>query len=1348
MQEDTSPTPPLNSPQADVSLLMTSQQQMIRLNSAVPTPSTITRLHLEQWFNDNFPASAGELTVNDISVCTLQEEPIPLSERVPDGPTSRRTVTAMSYLETLFWRAVAGQMDTQAFFSEMDYLEVVINNGPSTQTPAALNTREAKEQIKQLLNTTQASYERLLTQKLDEFWTTPADFALGRNVADWLAEELGTQLKAQADLHLRDTTLDRATHSAVTRHVAAASALGDARATSGVFSLSLSPQHWEFSLPVRGAIVLTRPDDASQSTGYVLYRPGHPLEVFASQAQLTSSLKNDDETRGELDTVPLAKNFLVHLVDDLRSTQKTAISHAFLNGPAEEEGIAAWVRRMDAATDIGKKLDLAGVVDEHELRLNLNRLDEWLHSSPHVTGGDRLAWWKATQALHQSMVDAPAPPDPVMLATPEVLEERSRTLLARYIAEKYPPVDPDSISVSFTRELIDPRAPTGISPYGSGLSQGRLIGYVDDCRSMTQWGMSNLTHDERNAAHPTVAGPLSFEQIAEVIERADLGRRLPAELQISTRERRSQWLALKANQMRAQVWAAHISGDLRHDKDNTGLNLVLAALDSPTPDRRAKVNGHEVVVRQLQWGDSVLKSILAFGVKSVASRPSLTLYTPDAPDGKAFRDVDASSSRTLEATLAQALTATPQMTRWLIAQLPLMEQAAQLTSLEPTAQDLTLDEKIKKVTQSTFTWVRTRAQADFTAKISSPVVKGNLFEALHETQITHAIKTAQTLTVSNAQRDSTAAREGRRSGVMLLTGAMAIVPGGRLGRIFGLAILPTMAGGAAVSAIDSEGGSFSQWTSDFISGLGEVLVEAGQDLIMARARRIPSKARPMLSFMPRMPDPELEPFYLRGFDGKGLVAEGRNRYRDTNGQGYLKIGSKYFKSAMQEGERIIYAPNNRTNQRQVTWENGRWQIQAPQRLLGGGPVQSLLGRYRETPEQKKYNILVEAALIDEPFPFLGLGNEVRRVVNSMPEELVVRILQESMQEVGMRDMDTYRSQLVEVYRRRIPAQKKLMYKLNMWLHADTAARDIAAIAEGFSLTTAQKVLIYNKIEKLGDRLIDSQGELKTVVTSLADNVTGATFLAITPREGKLREAVSKIGDAHEDVLKTIRKQILDELEPLFPGVGPDVENAKLRYIASPEHSAEYKTKFISIFRMEMQRRKMPGLLTEIRRHNLPYVIVNRGKTQQKAMLVTEEDITSFNKKLSSYDGFDVEVVTHARKNKVTGAQPPAESPVPTAPLPAPDKYRVDTSPLAESQMSYDNFPEAARAKVLEIMDDIRAGRVTTKRINRYYWYDMANLAPGGGRGVWRAAFERQGDTWTLEGFFDYHTNRSATVWGD
>nr|BFE92076.1 hypothetical protein GCM10020185_26120 [Pseudomonas brassicacearum subsp. brassicacearum] len=236
-----------------------------------------------------------------------------------------------------------------------------------TQVPSALNSREAKEEIKRLLNTTPASYERLLARVLDDFWSKPADFTRGRNVGDWLAEELGTQLQVQADLHLLDTTLSQAMHKAVTDHLAA-------QATRpGVFNLSLTLQGWGFSLPVPGAVVLTRPDHTDHSADAVLYRPGHPLEVHGSLTELKASLMEDDNVEDRLDTAPIAGNFLVHLVSDLRAVQKAAVSNTLLNGPTEEEEIAAWVSRLDAAADIGDKLDLAGAMDERELRLNLKK---------------------------------------------------------------------------------------------------------------------------------------------------------------------------------------------------------------------------------------------------------------------------------------------------------------------------------------------------------------------------------------------------------------------------------------------------------------------------------------------------------------------------------------------------------------------------------------------------------------------------------------------------------------------------------------------------------------------------------------------------------------------------------------------------------------------------------------------------------------------------------------------------------------------------------------------------------------------------------------------------------------
>ncbi len=1338
-----------------VSQLKVSQQHMIRLNNTIPRPSHVMRQHLDYWFRRTFPALAGNVTVHELSVRTLREEAIPPAQRTADGPATRKTVTDILFLETLLLQAVAGRIDPGALLRDLDNIEIVTRRDSTTAAPVALNERAVKTEIKRLISTMPALYERLLTHALDEFWHTPADFSQDRNVGDWLADELARQLKAQANLHWLDMALSPQMHQALTDYAlsapdAASRALLAERVRPGVFSLEITPQRWSLSVPVSGAVALSRYDNASDSGSAALYRPGQPLQLYDTLAALKADLVQDGDAGDEVDTEPVTEHFFARLVTELRAGQKTAVRNAVLDGPAASEEITAWMNRIDVAADIGHKLDLTNAMAERELRLNLKRLNDWLHGNPHVTASDRLAWWAATQALHNTLTDLPPPPDPVTLATPDALRERTRQLLADVIEAKYPPVDPEDVSLSIRKTVVDPHAPTGSSPFGSGVSQGSVRGIVDDRRSLTQWAMSNLTHDERNAPHPTVEGPLSFAQIVEVIERANIGARLPTELQRVTRKGQAQWMVLKGQQMRAQVWAAHISGDLRHDRDNTGLKLVLAALDGPTAATRDKVNGHEVVVRQLQWGDSVLKELLAFGVKRTASRPSLTLYTPGAPDGKTFREVDAPSARALEITLAQTLTATSEMIRWLISHLPLLEQAKQLASLVPTSEDLTREEKIKKVTQSVFAWAKDRAQDDFAKTIASPVVEGDLFKALHETQIAHGIKAVEMLTVTHAERDSASAQEGRRSAVMLLTGAMSMFPVGRLGGLLGRAILPTMTAGAAVSAIDIEGGSLHQWTHDFIAGLGEVLAEAGQDLIMARAGRRRSQARPALSTLPRMPDPNLEPFALKRFDGKGLVPEGRNRYSDASGQEYLKLGKDYYKTQMQGGERIIYAPNNRTHQRTVTWENGQWKVEEPLWLRGGGPVHSLFGWTPETPRQTTLNALIEGVLVKNRYRYADAATTAERIFHSMPDELAERILRESMAEIDAPDIETYRSRISDLSQGYLTfstqyetAYGNLLDKMKTWSIVTLSSTSIERKVRGVQITATQKIKIYDTVLTHKNQFFSSD-RIQVNTTVITDYITGAVFLAYTPRQGKKKLAIEKIARDTVQMIKAADAQMKAKATSLFPGDEPDAVAARREYTTS----VEYYNELIDVLREEKVRRHKPGLLTEIRNHRIPYLIANRGKTQRNMTLVSGEDIKKFTNTLSHYEPFDIEIVTQARTHKVTGTQPATTAPALPEPTPAPDKFRVDIGPLAEAQMSYANFPETAQAKMLEIMDDIRAGRVTTKRINRYYWYDMARLAPGGGRGAWRAAFERQGDTWTLQGFYDYHVNGPATVWGD
>lgn len=1343
-----------------VSQLSALQQQMISLNDAVPRPSKVALQHLNDRFRQTFPTLASNVTVNALSVRTLREELIPLSERSAGEPGFKRIVTDTVALETLFWRAVAGKPRTHELFLDLTSIEIVHNRGDSTEVPAELNSQDAKAKIERLLlDSTAVSCRPQLTRALNEFWDNPADFSPELNVSDWLENEWRTQLMAQADLLKLDTTLSPKMHKAVTDYAlsapdAASRALMPETIRPGVYALEYAPQGWAINLPVPNCVVLTPSDNTGDPTAAVLWRPGELLEVFDSLAELKTSLKNSGDAEGEVSIVPLQENFLSRQIEGLRETQKTSVMDVLQGGPYAEETVNTWMQRLDVAADIGDRLDVAWPMEARDFQARQKTLDTWLRSNPYVTGKDRLDWWAAAKDWQKAVADTTSlAPDPVAQATLEAIRDWTRTELTRLIKEKYAPAnDPEQVFLSIEKTIIDPRAPDGSSPYGSGLVLHREKSVFIDRRSMIDWAISNLTADECNALHHREEGPLSYAAICDVVETANVGARFAQWLNTTGRQKQTEWMSLKSKQIKTEVLAAHISGDLRHDRLNTGLNLVLATLDSPQPAGRSKVNEHAVSVYQLKWGESVLKDMLAFGVKTLVGRPSLTLYTPGAADGKVFRDVDGNTLRELMPTVAKVLTPTREMTLWLISKLPLSEQSDYIASLEPPRTDLTADEKIKQITQSIFSWSKSRAVNSFSVNAALSLVDTNLLHVLYETQMSHALKAADVLTVSNAERDSEAAQQGRRRAVGLLTGVLTTYPAGRLGGMLGRAILPVMIGGAAVSAIRDEGGSASQWISDFISGMGEVLAEGGEDLIMSRASRPKNKRRTMWSPLPRMQDPEMNPFHLKGYHGKGLVPGERNLYRDASGQEYLKQGTKFYKTAMQEGERIIYKANNRADQRTVTWKNGDWQLTQRLRLRGGGPVMSLF-RTPETPEQQKFNALLEGILIAPNRHPPKTVQQIRAVISSMPDELATRILQETMEAAGVISIDAYRSQISDLSRGRgnLAELKKrhtaLLYKYDVWDSADRIIKNIERNVEGTKFTAPQIIAIFDTAFSLNIKPTKGSTGLDIHFTVLPDNFTGAKFIALTPLHGKEKNALDKINIENKEMFTAAEHISLEKLKTQFPG--DDIEKAEAinAYINIPSNREQYKKNMLETLRAEMQKRNKPGILTEIRNHKISYVVINKGKTKRKIMLTTQNEIDNFTSSLSKYvDMFEIQPITQTTPKKVRGGTPSSTTTAPDTPdtstvSTATDKFGLSSSPLAEMQMSYDSFPEAARAKITAIMDDIRAGRVTTKKINGYYWYDMAQLEPGAGRGTWRAAFERKGDTWEFGGFYDYHKGR-------
>ncbi|WP_339530368.1 M3 family metallopeptidase [Pseudomonas mucidolens] len=1354
-QADTAPDPSAHLTKR----IEASQRQMMRLDEAVPQASAVATQCLTEAFKTAFPSLADQVSVAELSVRSVRQESIPPAERLPGGALFRHTVIDTLPLQTLFWRSLAGKTDVHERFLDMSLIEVVRHTNGTTQVPGPLNSNDAKDRLERLLNTTPLAYPRQLERALNTFWETPATFSQGHSVNDWLAQEFSTQLSTQADLCKADGTLGPPLHKAVTDYALAGPHDASREATASgtrlaVYAFHYTPADWGASVSMPGAFALTLHGPDAQ-TEAMLYSPGQPLEVYRNVSQLQTGLMQDSAAKEEVHAAPMTQRLFPRRVQDLRARQQDAVNNVISSGPAEDEDVAAWVDRIDAALNLSGQLDLAPALDEHQFRLKQHALDTWLHGNRAVSDSDRLAWWAAARDWREAVADLTSlPPDPATLGTPETLRNWTRTELARLIEEKYPPADPDAVFLSIRKQNVDPRAPVGASPYGSGLAVTDLS-YVDDRRSLSEWAISNLTPRERNARHHAEEGPLSYEAICALIETADVGRRFLEWLGPEARQRQTEWMALKARQIRAHLWTAHISADLTPDRHNTGLHLVLAALDSPEPEGRGTVNGHEVVVHQLQWNDDVLNDVLAFAVKTPASRPSLTLYTPGAPDGKQFREVHATSIRTLGATVTQALTSSRQMVLWLISKLPLAAQADQLDSITPTSSPLTTQAKVKQVTQSIFSSTRYRARESFTSGISFPVATENLLKVLHETQIANALKTADVLTVSNAERNSTAAQEGRKKGLALLTGAMSMFPAGRMGAVLARSVLPEMVGGAAVAAIQDEGGSASQWVSDFIGGLGEVLAEGGEDLIMSHAGRRRSKTG-VSSSVSRLYDPQLKPFQLKGFDDKGLVPEGRYVFRDAGGQGYLKQGKNYYKTAVQGGQRIVYAPNNRAQQRTVRWENGKWRVEERSRALGGGQGSISPGVPKASQQQRKH-ALVQGVLMPLRNPPPAEAVVVRASINAMPPELANRILDETLHDFDTPTINRFHTLIGDVQNNRLnPALYKFAYqtlkfKFFLWRAVDAHIQHFEEHLTGLTFTDAQKIKLFDIALPLRNELVDSDKKFtKIEMTVMPDNFTGAVFIALTPPQGKNKVALEKLKQEMTQLLSEAEAISVANLKTRFPGEAHEVAAAIKEYIDAPGNRDAYKKLMLETLRAQMKAKNRLGLLTEIRNRGIPYIVVKKGTSQQKSKMTTSEDIQRFTKDLSKYqEPFEIEPVTKVTSKKVEGtpASVSGAPRVPEAPATA-DTFTVTLGPLAETQMSYDNFPAPAKAKIMEILEDIRSGRATTKRINGYYWYDMAQLEPGAGRGAWRAAFERTGTTWILQGFYDYHSNKPATVWGE
>lgn len=923
-----------------------SQLAMIDLNEHMPKPARTAELALKNWFRSRFSELSERLSPDMLEVRTWRDEVIEPYQQETGGPKTRRVGIKDVPLTVLYHQALAGNK-VPGF--ELRNTEIVHNDGQIKTPVPQLSGDEALAAVQLMLkDTTPSSFAQNVTDDLNEFWEKTSSFSQGLPVKEWAALEFGAQLRAEADLRAHDGTLSPELHKVLTDKLLSVPAgvdranMFEEGARPGVFALNdswaddaASKQH------ILGTLVFTQHDDLNNPGRLALWQPGKALVEFDSLAALKQKLSDQGDILVTAELEPVNENFLDRRVSDIRKLQEAAARGRLAQIP--KLGVGEWLdTRGNTTTDVGLFVDLKPASAERVYLKTQNFINEWLHKNPLTTDSDRLAWLAAQRASLAAVLDTldkqgSLPPEADSLASPEAIKAWTRKELVRVVAEKYgKTINPDEIYLSIDQTVVEYHEPDGSSIYSTGYASAGAKKLTQDRRSLTEWAMSNMTSEQMNAKYHHIEGPLNLSEIGGAIATVNVGSRYAEWMGLTAREKQPEWMVLKEKQIRSEALAAQVSGDLGGDREQTELKMILAALDSPSPEGRRKVNGHEVVVRQLQRGDSVFKDVFVVGARQIGARPWVTVYTPGAPDGKTFRNVEILQGMRSKDVLIKALTATPEMTRWLTSLLPLKNQIALTAGLERTDENTTVPERFNKFTGNALGSTASRTRPEFIIS-EAPEVKENLLKTLHETQLKLGLKNADELTVSNAERDSTAAQEGRLKGLALILGAISMGAGRKVGSLLSRTVPLLMTGGAAVTAIKDQGGSPAQWTKDFILGLKDVLSEGFEDFIVGRVNSSPKgRARTTLSSMPSMPDPIVGEFKVKRVDEKKLTRLDNGVYRDNEGlQDYIKFGSTYVKSDIQGGKRVIYSPNNRTYSRTIEFKDGKWTILPHQGVIGG-----------------------------------------------------------------------------------------------------------------------------------------------------------------------------------------------------------------------------------------------------------------------------------------------------------------------------------------------------------------------------------------------------------------------------
>jgi hypothetical protein len=197
----------------------------------------------------------------------------------------------------------------------------------------------------------------------------------------------------------------------------------------------------------------------------------------------------------------------------------------------------------------------------------------------------------------------------------------------------------------------------------------------------------------------------------------------------------SSHMAFQAAEARLGYYLDDAPPSFNPDHAERGYRWVRAALDAPVAARRARVEGHEIVVRQVTYQGTPLRDLIIFGARNPASVRSIVVYTPGAPDGITFREFED------RAEAGRRFLYHPAFREYLLDRLP-SEYARILPN--GSARAFAGDHLAQWVLGASDTAAYTRTAARFEER----EIEGDFLEAAFHTDVQLGLRNTQTLTRS------------------------------------------------------------------------------------------------------------------------------------------------------------------------------------------------------------------------------------------------------------------------------------------------------------------------------------------------------------------------------------------------------------------------------------------------------------------------------------------------------------------------------------------------------------------------------------------------------------------------